>query len=101
MKKIIKGKKYDTDTAHFCGAYSYGSPTDFSYLSEALYKKKTGEFFLYGEGGAQTKYAETISDNEWCGGEAITPLTEDEAKEWAEINLDADEFEDLFGEVPE
>lgn len=96
MKKIINGKRYDTETAEFCGSHEYGYPGDFNYVSEELYQKRTGEFFLYGEGGANSKYREEISMNSWSGGERIIPLTEDEAKEWAEEYLDAEEYEKLF-----
>ena len=96
MKKIINGKRYDTETAEFCGSHEYGYPGDFNYVFEELYQKRTGEFFLYGEGGANSKYREEISMNSWSGGERIIPLTEDEAKEWAEEYLDAEEYEKLF-----
>ena len=84
MKKIINGKRYDTETAEFCGSREYGYPGDFDHVSEELYQKRTGEFFLYGEGGPNLKYREEISMNSWSGGEKIIPLTDDEAKEWAE-----------------
>lgn len=103
MKKIINGKKYDTETAKECGSYWNGcSANDFDYVKEVLYKKKTGEFFLYGKGGARTGYAETVQgDNCYTGGEAITPYTEDEAKRWAERHLEVEEYEKIFGEVEE
>ena len=101
MKKIINGKKYNTETAEFIGDYSYSNPSDFHYFSEELYRKKTGEFFLYGEGGPASKYAEAVGVRACAGGEKIIPLTIDEAKEWAEKNLDADKYEELFGEVEE
>lgn len=58
MKKIINGKVYDTETAKILGTWS--SPvfvTDFSYYTETLHQKRTGEFFLFGEGGPMSKYA--------------------------------------------
>ena len=96
MKKIINGKRYDTETAEFCGSHEYGYPEDFDHVSEELYQKRTGEFFLYGEGGPNSKYREEISMNSWSGGEKIIPLTEDEAKEWAEEYLDGEDYEKLF-----
>ena len=49
MIKIINGKKYNTDTAKMVGDYDNNQPTnDFYYFAEELYRKKTGEFFLYG-----------------------------------------------------
>ena len=57
MKKIINGKKYDTATAHECGTWSNaGSWRDFSHIEETLYRKRTGEFFLFGEGGPMTRF---------------------------------------------
>ena len=63
MKKIINGKKYDTETATKIGEYSNGySTSDFHYIDETLYRKKTGEFFLYGEGGPMTRYSHACGD---------------------------------------
>lgn len=96
MKKIINGKRYDTETAQFCGSRDYRYPGDLDYVHEALYQKRTGEFFLYGEGGPRSKYAEEVSMNSWSGGEAITPLSDDEAREWAESYLDGEDYEKIF-----
>jgi hypothetical protein len=101
MKKIIKGKRYDTDTAKKVGEDHYLYPGDFNYWKEALYRKMTGEFFLYGEGGEASKYRERTYDGMWCSGEKITPMTLQEAQEWAEGHLSGDEYEDIFGEVDE
>lgn len=101
MKKIINGKKYDTDTAEFVGRYWNGrGATDFTYFEEALFKKKTGEFFLEGEGGALTAYA--VPCGSGCsGGCKIIPLTEKEARDWVEKNLSYDTFVEFFGEPEE
>ncbi len=97
MKKIINGRRYDTTTAKEIGNASYsGSVTDFQWWDETLYLKRTGEFFLYGKGGPMSEYKRMISQNEWSGGEKIIPLSIEEAKEWAEKYLDADEYEALF-----
>lgn len=102
MIKIINGKKYNTQTAENLGEYWNGlSVRDFGHCTETLYKKRTGEFFLHGEGGPMTKYKKTIGMNEWSGGEKIIPLTFEEAREWAETHLDAEEYEKIFGEVDE
>lgn len=101
MKKIINGKRYDTETAKEVGHDSYSNPSDFDYWDETLYRKTTGEFFLYGEGGAKTRYAKTVGQNWWSGGSMIIPLTIEKAKEWAEAHLDGDEYEEIFGEVDE
>ena len=101
MKKIINGKRYDTDSAKECGSYYYSNRRDFHYLEETLYQKRTGEFFLHGVGGPASKYAEYDGNNSWSGGEKIIPLSLEGAQKWAEENLDADEYESIFGEVTE
>lgn len=102
MKKIINGKKYDTETATKIGVWSNGlSFSDFKHCSESIYRKKTGEFFLHGEGGPMSAYSKSCGENSWSGGEQIVPLTEDEAKKWVENHLGADEYEEIFGKVEE
>lgn len=102
MKKIINGKMYNTETATVKGEYSNSySVSDFKYFEETLYQKKTGEFFLYGEGGPLSPYKEVLGDSGATGGEKILPLSLDEAKKWAEENLTADEYIGIFGEVEE
>lgn len=96
MNKIINGKRYDTDRASLVGEDSYSNSRDFNHWHEALYQKRTGEFFLYGEGGPMSKYAETIGQNEWSGGEKIMPLSVEAAKKWAEEHLTGDEYEKIF-----
>lgn len=98
MKKIISGKVYDTDTAREVGIWtSTWDHRSWTYEHESLYQKRTGEYFLFGEGGPQTKYAESTSDNHWRGGEKIIPLSPAKAREWAEEHLSADEYEAAFG----
>ena len=102
MKKIIKGKVYDTETAKKVASwYSSYARNDFHYYEEELYQKKTGEFFLYGEGNAASPYSRSCGQNEWCGGEKIVPLTFAEAQEWAEKHLDGDEYCEIFGDPSE
>lgn len=98
MKKIIEGKLYNTDTAKEMGCWSnMADYRNFSWYRETLYQKRTGEFFLHGEGGPMTQYARTIDQNSWSGGEKIMPLSFDAAREWAEKCLDADEYAQIFG----
>ena len=98
MKKIINGKLYDTEKAKELGHWAnMGDRRDSRQVEETLYRKRTGEYFLHGEGGALTKYAVTIDDNNWSGGEKIIPLSAGKAREWAEEHLDADEYAGIFG----
>ena len=102
MKKIINGRMYNTDTAFSIGEWSNMSDIrDFNYCSETLYRKRGGEYFLHGEGNAASKYARSSGQNVWSGGEQIIPLSYDNARQWAEEHLDADDYESEFGEVPE
>lgn len=101
MKKVINGKMYNTQTAECYGEYQYSNCGDFQYVYEALYRKKTGEMFLYGTGGPASKYREKVGSSTWTGGTQIIPLTVDEAKEWAEKYIDGGTYVELFGEVEE
>ena len=101
MKKIIEGKKYDTETAKKVGENGYGDYGDYKFVYKSLYRKKNGEFFLHCEGGAGTQFAKKVGTNAWQQGEIIEPMSYTEAMEWAEENLSGDEYEAIFGEVPE
>lgn len=102
MKKIISGRMYNTETATLVAEWSNACGVrDFNYCAETLYRKRGGEYFLHGKGGAASKYARSSGQNVWSGGEQIIPLSYDNACQWAEEHLDADEYEAEFGEVPE
>jgi hypothetical protein len=78
MKKVIKGRLYDTDTASVQGSWeNTNDANDFHWMCETLLKKKTGEFFLHGCGGPMSPYAERIDSTSWSGGEKI-PIKQDE-----------------------
>lgn len=101
MKKIINGKKYDTETAEKIGDWGNGCyPNDFRVYSETLYRKKTGEYFLHGSGGPLSKYGVAVG-NGMGWGAIIQPLSIESARQWAEECLDADDYEKNFGEVDE
>ncbi len=102
MKRYINGKVYDTETAHEIGSCANaGNWRDFSHYEETLYRKRTGEFFLHGEGGPMTKYRESAGQNTWSGGAKIVPMTVKEAEAWAEEHLTTDEYDAAFGEIVE
>lgn len=87
MKKVIKGKVYDTDTAKqisYEGDTAHGTHREWE---NALYQKRTGEFFAY----------------EWTltAGETIHPITADEAKEWMEKHGTAEQYIAVFGDPGE
>lgn len=101
MKKVIKGKLYDTSTAQEVAQAERGYPRDCDHIVETLYRKRTGEYFLHGAGGPASWAARSVGKFDRMAGEAIMPLTYDEALRWGEDNLDADEYEAVFGEVSE
>lgn len=87
MKKYINGKVYDTETAKKVGDWDNGYlPGNFDYYRERMFRKKTGEYFLW-------------SCTTFSGQDEIRPLTFDEAREWAEEHLDGDEYEEIFGAI--
>ena len=92
MKKRINGLRYDTDTAKELARYSSPLPyTETGYYNEWLYKKRTGEYFLYGEGNPGRKWAEKVPyDNAYIAGADIQPLTFEQAQDWFEKANNAD-----------
>ena len=97
MRKVIKGRTYNTETSKQIGSWDngiYGS--DFKSCQEDLYKNTKGAYFLVGEGGPLSKYAVTYG-NETSGSKELVPMTTEDAQEWAEERLDAEEYEDEFG----
>ena len=101
MKKIINGKLYNTDTAKQLGEWVNDITDNLNWVSETLYQKQRGEFFLHGEGGPRSKYAESIGQGSWSSGEKIIPLSYDAAQAWAEEYLDANAYQAAFGPVEE
>ena len=99
MKKIINGKLYNTDTAKRLGEWVNDITDNLHWVSETLYQKQRGEFFLHGEGGPSSKYAESIGQGSWSSGEKIIPLSYDAAQAWAEEYLDANAYQAVFGPV--
>ena len=109
MKKRINTLSYNTETAQKLGEWSNDLPvTEFGYCHEVLYKKRTGQYFLYGEGGAMSNYRKPVygSSNAWQGGEDIIPLTREEAQKWFEKASNDDEelasdevYEREFGQI--
>ena len=102
MKKIINGTLCNTETAKLLGSVENECyPGDTGYIREALYRTKSGAYFLHAEGGAGTRYAQQTEPNHWRSGERITLLDLDSAQKWAEEHLDGDDYLAAFGEPEE
>lgn len=95
MKKIIKDKVYDTSTAGYIGEYSRLETDSRYWFKEELYKKRTGEYFIYGVGLSASTYDE-LSDVSGQGSEKITPISFENAKLWGKMHLDAEVYEREF-----
>lgn len=76
MKKVVRGRVYDTSTAKYIFTAHGGAEfsNDIFYWEEDLYRKKTGEYFLRCYGGACTEYAEHYGTTS-TSGEIIKTLT--------------------------
>lgn len=94
MMKIIRGKKYDTDTARLVGTWEDNPevlPNEVGYYAKSLYVKRTGEYFIHVNTG--TVIAEGHS------GDRLDPVPAGAAKNWAKNHLAADEYEAEFGSL--
>lgn len=94
MKRIIKDKVYDTSTAGYIGEYSRMETDSKYWFKEELYRKRTGEYFIYGVGLSASTYDEVIDRQ---GSEKITPISFENAKLWGKMHLDAEVYEREFG----
>ena len=72
MKKVICKVEYDTATAELVKKNTFGVFGDPAGYEESLYKTADGKFFLYVNGGADSKYPE----------ENIKRMSADKAEEW-------------------
>lgn len=97
MRAAIDGLMFDTEKATEIGGWhSPHLPTDFAYHEETLYRTTAGRWFLHGEGGASSPYGRQVEANTFGSGSRIVPLTDGEAREWAETHLDADTVSEWF-----
>lgn len=88
MKKIIRGRKYDTETARKVGCKT--EQAQYGDVDYALYRKRTGEYFVHAE------FSYMLDDG---NPDYIKPLSADEANEWAQEHLNADVYAAEFGEI--
>lgn len=72
MKKIIDGTTYDTQCSTLDKKFTYGAPGDATGYEETLYISSDGRYFIYTNGGAQSKYTH----------EDITPIEREQVRKW-------------------
>lgn len=103
MRQVIAGRLYDTeaDGVEEVGNYSFSNRNDFRHVDESLYKTKSGRYFVAGEGGPLTHYAQSVGNNSTAGGSGIRVFTETEALTWCESHdIDADSIAKHFDVEP-
>lgn len=81
MKLRIFNSIYDTDTARKIAERKSASFNTDESFRETLFRKKGGEFFLFGEGGKESKYRKATAKG-YINGQKIIPLTYKEADNW-------------------
>ena len=98
MKKIINGKVYDTNKAQLIAEAHHPDRIEYATgkgLQQWLYQKKTGEYFLHAD-GATSDLANIL--DEYRPGKRVYPLTYEQAQRWAERELTAEQWEEIFGD---
>lgn len=76
MQKIICKKVYDTETSTLIKKITYGTYGASDGWEESLYQTGEGNFFLYTNGGADSKYKT----------ENITRMSAAKKEEWLKAN---------------
>ena len=100
MKRVINGRKYDTETATLLASWNNGYDiNDPNYVEEILYRMTTGEYFVYGRGGANSCYSKW-HNGQWYGSNDIIPKSEPRARAWVE-ELANEDYKKIFGEESE
>lgn len=87
MKKRIGSRMYDTETAKLIAKrWTRGlhPGSDFRWMRETLFQKKTGEFFIFGAGGPMSEYARECSDGSWTSGCGFRLLGSEHVQLWLE-----------------
>jgi len=99
MRKTIHGLRYDTDAAVFLGRATNSLPGAPDYWQADLYRTRRAQrYFLAGTGGALSRFAQSAGQNTWGEGADLIPLTETEARAWADHFLDEGTVKKYFPE---
>ena len=98
MKLTINAQVYDTQKAILVTKAANNGAGELRSTVETLYRSRNGNWFLHGKGGALTEYAQHRGTS-ITSGERITPITEDEALDWCELNLAQAAIERHFGHL--
>jgi hypothetical protein len=98
MIRIVNGKRYNTETAELLCNISRGgySRSDFAYDDTDLYVTKNGNFFIAGEGGARSRWAQSYGQNGSQGGSGLRPIDKNDARNLLEQYGEPEQVEALF-----
>ena len=97
MKKIIDGKRYDTETASLIGDWEFSELNDSHHVYEALYRTPNGAYFLWYQGGPASRYRVPGGSNTTSGSSGIHLMDAGEALAWCESHdVDAETIEAHF-----
>lgn len=100
MNKKINGKTYNTETAKAIFVYEGGEGE--CAIKETLYKKRTGEFFLFCEGGNTSPYAAcSIEDNGFIAYHRFIVLKDVMVREWVATRIGDAAYLEMFGQTRE
>ena len=72
MRKVIDGTAYDTLNSTLDKKFTFGAPGDATGYEETLYITFDGKYFIYTNGGSQSKYPR----------EDITPIAREQVRDW-------------------
>ena len=104
MRQVINRVIYDTSKATVIakGGNDYAQ-SDHKYEWETLYRTGNGRWFLHGEGGALSSYAQPLGDNASTGGERIFAMSDEQAMYWLErhnfVEMMVKHFPDMLEEA--
>jgi|SRR5215472_2324909 len=98
MKRIIDGKRYDTDTAeHVAEVGNDYNRSDFRWEVSNVYTTKRAAWFIAGKGGPMSRWARKVEGGgTWTDGEGLEVLTQDEARELLEQHNAIEALEQYF-----
>ncbi len=96
MKKIINGKLFDTETANVVCEIFENAVNDFRHIDCALYcTPRSKQFFLAGSGGPMTIFSRRDGSG-ITGGEGLVPISEDNARRYAEKYASVETIKKFF-----
>ncbi len=95
MRKIIKGKVFDTTTAEYmCGLTCTAFGGDFEWHDTDLYRTAKGQWFMAGEGNGASMWGREGLGGGRIPGKGIRLLSDDEALRV----LESEDMDDLIEE---